>query len=170
MNGICNPVCDSRSSRSSCVVQLSHLSPCDCHVMLPLTWLGMMPWYAVPISLGFTTSMFVNDVLRCVGEALTDVVRSECLHVHDVLCVIGEWGSPHVVGIYLDTAPSSRGNSVEWTRHERSSGMHGMCWAGCTIFWCIAIGDRQCLGLGALMPLSLGSNTTEGLEAGNASV
>ena len=49
MNGICNPVCDNWSSWSSCVVQLSHLSLCDCHVMPLLTWLGMIPWYVVPI-------------------------------------------------------------------------------------------------------------------------
>ena len=35
---------------------------------LPLTWLGMVPWYMVPISLGFTTGVFVDDALRCVGE------------------------------------------------------------------------------------------------------
>ena len=37
----------------------------------------------------------------------------------------------HVVGMYLDTALSLRENSVEWTRHEWSSGMRGTCRAGC---------------------------------------
>ena len=102
---------------------------------------------------------------------LTDVIRSKCLHVHDILCAIGAWGSPHVVGMYLDTALSLRGNSVKWPRCEQSSGMHGMCQVGCMIFWCVAIGDLWCLGLGVLMPLLLGSNTSEGLEeARNASV
>ena len=170
MNGICDPVCDSWLSWSSCVVQLSHLSLRDCHVMPLLTWSGMMPWYTVPISLGFAASVFIDDALRHVGEALTNVIGSKCLCMHDVLCTIGERGSPHVVGMYLDTALSLRGNSVEWTRCDWSSGMRRTCRVGRTIFWCIAIGDRQCLGLGALMPLSLGSNTTEGLEAGNVLV
>ena len=101
---------------------------------------------------------------------LTDVVRSKYVRVRDVLCAIGAWGSPHVIGMYLDTALSLQGNSIEWMRCEWSSGMCGMCQVGCTIFWCVAVGDRQCLGLGALMLLSLGSNTTEGLKARNASV
>ena len=92
---------------------------------------------------------------------LTNATGSEYLCVCDVLCAIGAWGSPHVIGMYLDTALSLQGNSIEWMRCEWSSGMCGMCQVGCTIFWCVAVGDRQCLGLGVLMPLLLGSNTRE---------
>ena len=149
------------------------------------------PFKSAWLSCNAATNLIGNDALICSTDkswirhqhvcwwcvkmcrwGLTDVIGSECLRMRDVLCAIGERGFLHVIGMYLDTALSLRGNSIEWTRREWSSGMCRTCQAGCTIFWFVAIGNHWCLGLGVLMPLSLGSNTTEGLKVRkwNASV